>query len=142
MSPSFPTVFLWSFSYHQGGPPADDSLHGGGFVFDCRGLPNPHFEPQLREQSGRDASVVAWLEQQTTVEHFSVAVHTLVMQTIQAYAQLGRNRLMVCFGCTGGRHRSVFLAEQLAKQLRQAQVPVQLQHRELTPPDTASQEAP
>ena len=111
------TVRIFSFSYH-GEKPADETGNGGGFVFDARSLPNPGREEQFRELTGKDAAVVDYLNHQETVHRFLASVLSLVESSVSTYQRRGFNSLMVSFGCTGGQHRSVYLAEQLAKHLR------------------------
>ncbi len=110
-------VRIFSFSFHQG-LPKDESGNGGGFVFDGRSLPNPGREERFKSLTGHDAPVIDYLNQQETVHQFLASVLSLVDATIANYQQRGFKNLMVSFGCTGGQHRSVFLAEQLAKRLR------------------------
>ena len=135
-SPDKLTVRVCSFSYHRG-MPQDDSGHGGGFVFDARGLPNPGREERFQRATGRDASVIQYLEQHDSVGRFLANATALVDATLDNYRQRGFKSLMVSFGCTGGQHRSVYLAEQLAKHLRACNdLDVIVQHREceeLTP---------
>ncbi len=111
------TVRIFSFSFHREAP-ADPSGNGGGFVFDARSLPNPGRQEQFRALTGQDAPVIDYLRQQESVNQFLASVLTLVDSTVAAYRQRGFQNLMVSFGCTGGQHRSVFLAEQLANHLR------------------------
>jgi aminoglycoside/choline kinase family phosphotransferase len=110
-------VRVFSFSFHQG-LPKDESGNGGGFVFDGRSLPNPGREERFKTLTGKDAPVIDYLNQQETVHQFLASVLSLVDSSITNYQQRGFKNLMVSFGCTGGQHRSVFLAEQLAKRLR------------------------
>jgi aminoglycoside/choline kinase family phosphotransferase len=110
-------VRIFSFSFHQG-LPKDESGNGGGFVFDGRSLPNPGREERFKTLTGKDVPVIDYLNQQETVHQFLASVLSLVDSTIANYQQRGFKNLMVSFGCTGGQHRSVFLAEQLAKRLR------------------------
>src|SRR6266850_5277272 len=105
-----------SFSFHQG-MPKDETGHGGGFVFDCRGLPNPGREERFKALTGKDAPVIDYLLQQDGVHQFFAGVMSLVDASVSAYQRRGFKNLMVSFGCTGGQHRSVYLAEQLAKRL-------------------------
>jgi len=112
------TVQICSFSFHRGGAPKDASGHGGGFVFDCRSLPNPGREQRFKALSGKDAPVIEYLDQQERVHHFLASVESLVDAAVSNYQSRGFTNLAVSFGCTGGQHRSVFLAEQLAKHLR------------------------
>ena len=124
-------VRIGSFSFHRG-LPKDDSGNGGGFVFDGRSLPNPGREERFKTLTGRDAPVIDYLNQQESVHQFLASVMSLVDASVSNYRQRGFKNLMVSFGCTGGQHRSVYLAEQVAKRLRgRAGVEVVLSHREL-----------
>jgi aminoglycoside/choline kinase family phosphotransferase len=125
------TVRVSSFSFHRG-VPQDNSGHGGGFVFDARGLPNPGREERFKTLTGKDAPVVEYLEQHPSVHDYLSHAEALVDGSISNYQQRGFKNLMVAFGCTGGQHRSVYLAEALAKHLRsQKGIDVVLTHREL-----------
>jgi len=127
------TVRITSFSFHKG-LPKDDSGHGGGFVFDARSLPNPGREERFKPLTGRDAPVSEYLDQQDSVHQYFSNVQSLVDASIRNYQERGFKNLAVSFGCTGGQHRSVYLAEQLAKHLRDRDrdgVDVVLRHREL-----------
>ncbi|HEY6352383.1 MAG TPA: RNase adapter RapZ [Candidatus Angelobacter sp.] len=122
------TVRIFSFSFHRG-PPRDESGHGGGFVFDARSLPNPGREERFKNLTGRDAPVIEYLEQQDSVRQYFSSVKSLVDASVADYQRRGFKSLMVSFGCTGGQHRSVYLAEQLAQHLRAASgVEVALRH--------------
>jgi aminoglycoside/choline kinase family phosphotransferase len=124
-------VRIFSFSFHRG-LPKDDSGNGGGFVFDGRSLPNPGREEQFKALTGRDAPVIDYLNQQESVHQFLASVMTLIDASVNSYQQRGFKNLMVSFGCTGGQHRSVYLAEQVAKRLRgRSGVEVVVVHREL-----------
>jgi aminoglycoside/choline kinase family phosphotransferase len=124
------TVVVSSFSFHRG-PLADESGHGGGFVFDARSLPNPGREERFKRLSGEDAAVVEYLNQQPGVQQFLASAMALVEASVSEYTRRGFAHLMVSFGCTGGQHRSVFLAEQVAKRLGgRGGVRVVLRHRE------------
>lgn len=122
------TVRVYSFSYHSSGIPADAEGHGGGFVFDCRCLPNPHRDPELRPYPGDASPVVAYLEAQPEVVAFVDHAAALVRQAAHQYTDAGRSRLMVACGCTGGRHRSVYVATRLAAALEEAGFAVALTH--------------
>jgi aminoglycoside/choline kinase family phosphotransferase len=125
------TVRLFSFSFHRG-LPKDETGHGGGFVFDGRGLPNPGREERFKTLTGKDAPVIEYLNQQQSVHQFLASVMSLVDATVSEYQRRGFKHLMVSFGCTGGQHRSVYLAEQAAKRLRDRNgIEVVLRHREL-----------
>ena len=125
------TVRVFSFSFHRG-LPKDESGHGGGFVFDARSIPNPGREERFKAFTGKDVAVIDFLNQQESVHQFMANVISLVDASVNNYQRRGFKNLMVSFGCTGGQHRSVYLAEQLAKYLRDRNgVEVVVQHREL-----------
>jgi hypothetical protein len=124
-------VRIFSFSFHRG-LPKDETGNGGGFVFDGRSLPNPGREERFKTQSGKDAPVIEYLSQQESVHQFLASVMSLVDASLSNYQQRGFKNLMLSFGCTGGQHRSVYLAEQVAKRLRgRPGVEVVVTHREL-----------
>jgi aminoglycoside/choline kinase family phosphotransferase len=129
------TVRIFSFSFHRG-LPKDETGHGGGFVFDSRSIPNPGREERFQTLTGKDAPVIASLHQEESVQRFLAGALSLVDASVSNYQHRGFKSLMVSFGCTGGRHRSVFLAEQLAKHLRGREgVEVVVRHLELENPD-------
>jgi aminoglycoside/choline kinase family phosphotransferase len=129
-------VRVFSFSFHRG-LPKDESGNGGGFVFDGRSLPNPGREERFKALTGRDMPVIEYLNQQESVHQFLASVMSLVDASISEYQRRGFKNLMVSFGCTGGQHRSVYLAEQLAKRLRGRNgVEVIVRHRELENPES------
>lgn len=107
------TVTVNSFSFRKGYP-NDFSGNGGGFVFDCRALPNPGREPQFKTKTGRDWEVVEYLNEKPQTHLFLEHVKSLVGQSIDNYLERHFNNLMVSFGCTGGQHRSVFFAQSIA----------------------------
>jgi len=125
------TVRIFSFSFHRGWP-KDESGNGGGHVFDGRCLPNPGREERFKSLTGKDAPVTDYLNQQEGVHQFLASVMSLVDASVSEYQRRGFKNLMVSFGCTGGQHRSVYLAEQLARRLRGRNgVDVVVRHREL-----------
>ena len=88
-------------------------------MFDCRGLPNPFWEERLRKCTGKDPEIAAFfVRHREAVEAFAGATEALVLQTIRTFLADGRQHLQVAFGCTGGQHRSVFMAEELARRLQ------------------------
>ena len=87
-------------------------------MFDCRGLPNPGREERYKTLTGHDASVIDYLNQHESVHQYFASVMSLVDASVADYQRRGFKNLMVSFGCTGGQHRSVFLAELLAKRMR------------------------
>jgi aminoglycoside/choline kinase family phosphotransferase len=111
------TVRIFSFSFHHD-TPKDESGNGGGFVFDARSIPNPGREEQYKNLTGKDAPVIDYLNRQERVHQFLASVMSLVDASILEYQRRGFKNLMVSFGCTGGQHRSVYFAEQLARRLR------------------------
>ncbi len=124
-------VRIFSFSFHRG-LPQDETGNGGGFIFDGRSLPNPGREERFKQLTGKDAPVIEYLNQQESVRKFLANAEALVDASVSTYEQRGFKNLMVSFGCTGGQHRSVFLAEQLAKHLRERPgVEVVVRHIEL-----------
>lgn len=126
------TVRIFSFSFHGAAQPKDDSGNGGGFVFDTRGIPNPGREERFKALIGKDRPVVEYLEQQESARKFLANVTSLVDASLANYQQRGFRNLMVSFGCTGGQHRSVYMAEQLAQHLRNKNgVEVAVRHLEL-----------
>jgi aminoglycoside/choline kinase family phosphotransferase len=128
------TVRIFSFSFHRG-MPKDESGNGGGFVFDGRSLPNPGREERFKALTGKDAPVIDYLNQQQSVHQFLASVMSLVDASVNEYQRRGFKHLMVSFGCTGGQHRSVFLAEQVAARLRGRNgVEVVVHHRQLESP--------
>jgi len=124
------TVRVFSFSFHRG-LPQDETGNGGGFVFDGRSLPNPGREERFKTLTGKDAAVMDYLNQQEGVHQFLANTISLVDASVTMYQRRGFKHLMVSFGCTGGQHRSVYLAEQLVKHLRGKDgVDVVVHHRE------------
>jgi aminoglycoside/choline kinase family phosphotransferase len=105
-----------SFSYRQG-IPKDESGHGGGFVFDARSIPNPGREERFKALTGRDAPVIEYLNQQESAHQYFAHVLSLVDASVKTYQSREFASLSVAFGCTGGQHRSVYFAEQLAKRM-------------------------
>jgi UPF0042 nucleotide-binding protein len=121
-------VTIVSFGFKHGIPVESD------LVFDVRFLPNPHFFPRLRPLSGRDRAVIAFMRRhpatQETVERLSALLQFLIPQ----YAEEGKTYLTVGIGCTGGQHRSVYVAEQLRRGLRTiAGVHLHVRHRDMAP---------
>ncbi|ACF13348.1 conserved hypothetical protein [Chloroherpeton thalassium ATCC 35110] len=123
-------VSVFSFSYKNGF--ADDrSGNGGGFVFDCRALPNPGRLPEYKHLTGKDPAVQAYLRQMPEVETFLQRVFAMIDSSVQNYLKRSFSDLMVSFGCTGGQHRSVYCAERLAQHLRKTHhIHVSLVHYE------------
>ncbi|MDR1756310.1 MAG: phosphotransferase [Culturomica sp.] len=125
------TVTVYSFSYKKG-IPEDYSGNGGGFVFDCRAVHNPGKYEEYKNLTGLDEPVIRFLESDGEILEFLKAARQLTDASVERYLARGFTDLAVCFGCTGGRHRSVYSARSMAEHLRQKYgIRVILIHREL-----------
>ena len=120
------TLVFESFGFKHGAP-LDAEL-----VFDVRCLPNPYYEMSLRALTGRDAAVITYLEAEPEVERMYESIARFVGDWLPSYVKDNRNYLTVGIGCTGGQHRSVYLAERLARHFSQ-RARVLVRHRELSP---------
>lgn len=118
-------ISIQSFSYKRGVPPGVD------MVFDCRFLKNPHWEPKLRPLDGRDPRVRAHIETDPLCTRFFEQTSTLIETLLPAFRDEGKTHLIIGFGCTGGKHRSVALAEMTGKRLAQQGWQAAIRHREL-----------
>src|SRR3954454_2096545 len=119
-------ITLLSFGYKHGLPPDAD------LVFDVRCLPNPHFVPALRRRTGRDRAVVQFMEREKTTREFIEQLENYLKYVLPFYVSEGKSYLTVAVGCTGGRHRSVMIAERLRKALAEIGVArVRARHRDL-----------
>jgi RNase adapter protein RapZ len=122
-------VIFESFAFKKGVPSEAD------IVFDLRCLPNPHYEPQLRDLSGKDSSVIEYLRQFPEVAQMMDDIKMYLEKWLPRYLQDGRSYLTVAIGCTGGQHRSVYLVQQLKKYFSEKQAYQDIyyleRHREL-----------
>jgi aminoglycoside/choline kinase family phosphotransferase len=112
-------ITICSFSYKEG-IPADDTENGGGFVFDCRCLPNPGREDGYKTLTGKDKAIIDYLNNYSEVNRFFEQVKLIVDMAVKNYISRNFRSLMVAFGCTGGRHRSVYFAQRLQDYLRKS----------------------
>lgn len=128
-------VSVQSFSYKRGLP------RGLDMVFDCRFLANPHWTPALRDLNGFAPEVTAHIQNDPRFEEFFHRLRGLILMLLPAYRDEGKAHLSIGFGCTGGQHRSVAVAELLGKVLAEAGWPVSKRHRELERRAAASSEA-
>ncbi|CAA6605271.1 hypothetical protein; putative nucleoside triphosphate hydrolase domain [Rhodospirillaceae bacterium LM-1] len=119
-------LFVTSFSYRQGLPREAD------LVFDARFLINPHYVPELKPLTGRDAQVAAYVAADPSFDDYFSRLTGLLAPLLPRFAAEGKSYLTIAIGCTGGRHRSVFVAERLADWLSQQGQAVELRHRELS----------
>ena len=124
-------VTINSFSYKKSGIPADKSGNGGGFVFDCRAIHNPGRYQPYKKMTGQQQEVINFLKENSNIDDFLKQVYKIMSASVEKYLDRDFSSLMVNFGCTGGQHRSVYSAEQLAKYLQDTyKVNVVLKHLE------------
>jgi RNase adaptor protein for sRNA GlmZ degradation len=125
------SVHIYSFAYKKG-IPADSTGNGGGYVFDCRSVNNPGKYEYYRQFNGTDPEVIKFLEDDGEVFTFLDSVYKLVDAHAKRFIERKFTNLQVCFGCTGGQHRSVYCAEHLARHLMDKfDIKVTITHREL-----------
>jgi RNase adaptor protein for sRNA GlmZ degradation len=122
------TVKIVSFGFKYLPRPVDKSDNNGGFVFDCRSLVNPFWEESLKNLTGLDKEVKIFLDSKERVQMFLSHVYELIDLTALSYQTRGYTNLMVAFGCTGGRHRSVYCAEKLAEHLKNNGIKIVIEH--------------
>ena len=117
------TVEITSFSYKLKLPSLlfsfEGGRRGGGFIFDCRCLPNPGRLSEFKEQTGLDDGVIKYLLDLPETEDFKKRAFELIHSAVNTHLERGFDYLSVGFGCTGGQHRSVFMSEQLSQYLKQ-----------------------
>ena len=119
------SILFQSFGFKQGIPVDTD------FVFDIRILPNPHWDPNLRTFTGQDAAVIDFLNDHQEVEDMFLDIQSFVEKWLPMFEQNNRSYITIAVGCTGGQHRSVYMAERLGKYFSPLYANVQIRHREL-----------
>jgi UPF0042 nucleotide-binding protein len=124
-TPGSISILVESFGYKHGLPANAD------FVFDVRCLPNPYWEPLLRRLSGKDQAVMEFLDGEPLVQRMIDAIVAFLEEWIPRYQDFQRSYLTVAIGCTGGLHRSVYVAEAVAKRLAATHTSIRTQHQEL-----------
>jgi UPF0042 nucleotide-binding protein len=120
------TILVQSFGFKRG-VPGDADL-----IFDLRMLPNPHWEPELRGKTGLDPQVASYLEEHAITQQLFEDIAGFIERWVPAYQDSNRSYLTVAVGCTGGQHRSVYMAHRLFTHLRARHTQLQLRHRELS----------
>ncbi|WP_308387685.1 RNase adapter RapZ [Acidithiobacillus sp. AMEEHan] len=118
-------VLLQSFAFRNGVPADSD------FVFDLRALPNPHYEPELRSLTGRDTAVRDFLDLQEAVQRARSSLEAFLQEWLPPFARDHRNYVTISLGCTGGKHRSVYMVESLARSFARDGQEILVEHREL-----------
>ena len=112
-------VRIFSFSYKYNGIPQDTTENGGGFVFDCRFIHNPGKYEEYKNLTGKDEKVISFLQKQAVMADFLINVYCIIDKSVDNYIKREFSDLMISFGCTGGRHRSVYSAEKLSVHLKE-----------------------
>jgi UPF0042 nucleotide-binding protein len=125
-APRTMTITVTSFGFSRGMPPLAD------LVFDMRFLDNPHWDTQLRPQTGLDEGVGAYIRKDPAFDDAFTRIRDLILMLLPRYQAQGKAYLNIAFGCTGGRHRSVFVTEQIAAALRAAGYAPTILHRNLS----------
>jgi UPF0042 nucleotide-binding protein len=119
------SILFRSFGFKHGIPGDAD------FVFDARTLPNPYWDPSLRSLCGRDEAVIEYLERHEDVERFVADLHAFLVRWVPEFRKSNRGYLTIAIGCTGGQHRSVYVAERLGQLFRGEDARVLIRHSEL-----------
>ena len=125
-NPEYMSILFESFGFKRGLPEDSD------FIFDVRCLPNPYWKIELRNQTGLDSGVVEFLESQVDVAAMVADIIGLLTRWIPKFQANNRSYLTICIGCTGGQHRSVYIANRLHEHFSQLHPYVQIEHKELT----------
>lgn len=126
-------VKVFSFSYKKSGIPADNTVNGGGFVFDCRYIYNPGREEKFKSLTGKAPEVIKFLDNDIIMGEFLRSVFSITDGAVDNFISRNFTDLMISFGCTGGQHRSIYAAENMKKHLEQkynGKIKVTLKHME------------
>ncbi|HZO54780.1 MAG TPA: RNase adapter RapZ [Bryobacteraceae bacterium] len=121
-------VYVTSFGYRNGVP------HDGDLVFDVRFLPNPNYIPEFKPLTGRNPQVARYIRSFPQTQEFVSRISEMLIYLLPHYIREGKSYLTIAFGCTGGQHRSVFIADEIGKRLKKAGFHVRTTHRDA--PDT------
>lgn len=124
-------IKIFSFGFQKSGLPRDSSGHNGGFIFDCRFLPNPGREQKYALLNGYDPEIKEYFQTFPQVAAFLDHVFAIVAAAVANYQARNFNYLSIGFGCTGGQHRSVYCANRLAEYLRDSGAQITLEHIDL-----------
>lgn len=125
------TVQIFSFGFQFSGIPRDSTRNNGGFVFDCRHLPNPGREEKYKQLTGLDQPVIDYFQKYPVIEAFLQDVFRMVDRAIENYQERSFSDLMISFGCTGGRHRSIYCTERMDAYLNERGITTIKRHVEL-----------
>ena len=117
-------IYINSFGFRHGVP------HDSDLVFDVRFLPNPNYLPEFKDRTGRDPRVARYIRSFPQTREFVERISQLLIYLIPHYIREGKSYLTISFGCTGGQHRSVMMAEEIHRRLRQAGFNVKVSHRD------------
>ena len=126
-------IRIYSFGYKKSGVPEDDTANKGGFVFDCRFIYNPGRKREFTELTGKDKSVIDFLDNQEKMQSFLNSTFEIISSAIDNYLSRNFTDLLVSYGCTGGQHRSVYASEKLKTYLQEkynSKISVQIIHKE------------
>lgn len=118
-------ILFQSFGFKHGVPIDAD------YVFDIRNLPNPYWDPALRDATGQDQSIIDFLQNEPQVKSMKEDLQRFIQRWLPTFIEANRSYITIAIGCTGGQHRSVYMAEQLAQAFKQHYPQVQVRHREL-----------
>lgn len=127
-------ISINSFSYKKAGIPIDTSGNGGGFIFDCRSLPNPGRYKELKDFTGLQKPVIDFLKEKKEMDNFLANCFNLSKDSITNYLERGFGNLQINFGCTGGKHRSVYSAEWMSRKLKDCfkdKISIDLRHLQI-----------